>query len=219
MTTKASRAQSPLRRASSFPTFGAQRLPGSPTATPRRRWLEPKASRARVDAALKAALDRDDMTAAWHVLRRPHWRAALSWFALNDAAGLFDMFGSRPWPGLVAAVATAEALRRRRAWRFPKAQSGPAARRFLWSLEEAGVIYERLARARSATQLARWIGEVADREGQEDVAAIGLELLGAWAKSHGGLSAATRRALAPALMSRRAQTRQLAIEVIARLGP
>lgn len=180
----------------------------------RKRWLEPKVRAGVANAALKAALDADDHTAAWRLLARPHWRASLSWAALSDAAGYFDIFGSRPWPGLVSAAATAEALRRRGAWKYAKSERS-GRERFLWTLEPAGLIYLTFVRERSLAQLALAIGRRVDVEGLGDYCAIGLELLRERVRPRGALSPAVRRALAPALASEVAMTRELAFQVIA----
>jgi hypothetical protein len=166
------------------------------------------------NAALKTALDADDHAAAYRLLARPHWRARLSWAALSDAAGYFDLFGTRPWPGLVAAAATAEALRRRGLWRYPK-QERPGRQRFLWHLAPAGLIYLRFARERSDFHLARAIANQVDQEGMGDFCAIGLELLRERVRQRGALSAAARKALASAFARQVPMNRELAFQVIA----
>lgn len=194
--------------------YARGRLTQSGLESPRRRWLEPRVRAGVADAALKAALDADDHTAAYRLLARRHWRATLSWAALSDAAGYFDLVGNKPWPGLVSAAATAEALHRRALWRYQKRER-PGQQRFLWHLAPAGVIYLRLARERSDFHLARAIASQVDQEGMSDFCAIGLELLRERVRRRGMLSAAARKALASAFASQVPMIRELAFQVIA----
>lgn len=189
--------------------------PTETVRTTRRRWLEPKTPTKKQERALSAALDAGNDTAAWWVLRAPHRLAALRWAALADAAGAIDLFGGRPWPGLIAAAATAEALRRRGAYRYPKGRERPGRERFNWVLEPAGIIYRRFASERSEARLARAIGQVVDQEGMGDYCAIGLELLRERVRQRGRLSADVRKELAPAFAAKEAIARALALEVVA----